>query len=70
MRPISWVGILSVVLGIVILAYQGIDYTRQKRVVDVGSLHVTKETHEQIPVSPVIGGLVLVLLIRGAGKKS
>jgi len=31
MKPISWVGILLIVLGALALAYQGINYTRQKK---------------------------------------
>jgi hypothetical protein len=36
MKPIIWVGIVLIVLGGLILAYQGIDYTREKNVLDVG----------------------------------
>jgi hypothetical protein len=64
-----WAGIVLIVLGALALAYQGIDYTRQKDVVNVGSLHVTAESHEQIPVPPILGGLALVggivLLVMG-----
>ena len=74
MKPISWVGILLIVLGVLALAYQGINYTRQKKVLDVGSVHVTTQTHEQIPLPPIIGGLALVggiaLLVVGARNES
>ena len=74
MKPISWVGILLIVLGALVLAYQGINYTRQKKVLDVGSVHLTKETHERIPLPPILGGLALaggvVLLVMGARNKS
>ena len=53
MKPISWVGILLIVLGVLVLAYQGMNYTRQKKVLDVGSAHLTTETHERIPL-PVV----------------
>ncbi len=43
MKPISWVGIVLIVLGALALAYQGINYTRQKKVLDVGSVHLTTE---------------------------
>jgi uncharacterized membrane protein len=70
MKTISWVGILLIVLGAMVLAYQGINYTRQKKVLDVGSVHVTRETHERIPLPPILGGLALaggvVLLVMGA----
>jgi drug/metabolite transporter (DMT)-like permease len=74
MKPISWVGILLIVLGALALAYQGINYTRQKRVLDVGPAHVTTETHERIPLPPILGGLALaggvVLLFMGTRTKS
>jgi hypothetical protein len=74
MKPISWIGIVLIVLGALALAYQGINYTRQKKVIDVGSVHLTKETHEQIPLPPIVGGLALVggviLLVMGARNKS
>ena len=74
MKPISWVGIVLIVLGALVLAYQGINYTRQKKVLDVGSVHLTKETHERISLPPILGGLAvvggIVLLFVGARNKS
>ena len=74
MKPITWVGILLIVLGALVLAYQGINYTRQKKVLDVGSVHLATETHERIPLPPILGGLALaggvVLLVMGARNKS
>ena len=74
MKPISWVGIVLIVLGALVLAYQGINYTRQKKVLDVGSVHLTTETHKRIPLPPIVGGLALVggfiLLVAGARTRS
>ena len=74
MKPTGLVGILLIVLGALALAYQGINYTRQKKVLDVGSVHLTTETHERIPLPPILGGLALaggvVLLVMGARNKS
>ena len=74
MKAISLVGVLLIVVGVLVLAYQGINYTRQKKVLDVGSVHLTTETHERIPLPPIIGGLALVggvvLLVMGASNKS
>jgi hypothetical protein len=70
MKLISWAGILFIILGALALAYQGINYTRQKKVIDVGSVHLTTETHERISVPPILGGLALVggvvLLVMGS----
>jgi hypothetical protein len=70
MKPLMWVGILLIVLGALALAYQGINYTREKKVLDVGSVHITTKTHEEIPLPPILGGLALVggivLVVMGA----
>ena len=74
MKATSLVGVLLIVVGVLVLAYQGISYTRQKKVLDVGSVHLTTETHERIPLPPILGGLALVggvvLLVVGARNKS
>ena len=74
MKAITLIGIVLVVLGTLALAYQGINYTRQEKVLDIGPIHATAETHERIPLPPVVGGLALVggviLLVVGAKKKT
>jgi len=74
MKPISWVGIVLIVLGALVFAYHGINYTHQKNVLDMGPVHVTTQTHERIPLSPILGGLALaggvVLVVMGARSKS
>jgi uncharacterized membrane protein len=74
MKPITLVGILLVVLGVLALAYQGLNYNRQETVMNVGPMHVTTETHERIPLPPILGGLALaggvVLLVFGAKQKA
>jgi hypothetical protein len=74
MKPITWIGILFVVLGTLALAYQGFNYTHRERVLDVGPMHVTREDHDRVSIPPLLGGLALVggivLLGIGASKKS
>ena len=74
MKAISWIGILLVVAGALALAYQGISYTHQEKVLDIGPIHATAEKHERIPIPPVVGGLALVggivVLVVGARQKS
>jgi hypothetical protein len=74
MKPVTWTGILFVIAGVLALAYRGITYTRQEKVLDIGPIHATKETHEQIPVPPILGGIALVggiaLLVIGARQKA
>jgi hypothetical protein len=70
MKTASIAGIVLIVLGIVGLIYQGIGYTKRKDVLDVGPIHATKDTHETIPIPPLLGGIALVggiaLLVVGA----
>lgn len=74
MKPITWVGILLIVLGGLALAYHGFNYTHRERLMDVGPMHVTTEKQDRIPVPPILGGLALVggiaLLIVGGKKNS
>jgi uncharacterized membrane protein len=74
MKPMFWVGILLIVLGALALAYQGFDYTRQEKVLDVGPIHATAEEQKHVSIPPVLGGVVLAggiaLVVFGAKKKS
>jgi hypothetical protein len=74
MKRITLIGIVLLVLGALALAYQGINYTRQEKILDIGPIHATAETHERIPLPPVVGGLALVggivLLVMGARQKT
>ena len=74
MKPITLIGIVLVVLGALALAYQGINYTRTEKVFDVGPIHATKETHERIPLPPILGGIALIggvaLLVAGSRQKT
>jgi hypothetical protein len=74
MKPITLIGIALLVLGALALAYQGINYTRTEKVLDIGPIHATAERHERIPLPPIIGGLALVggiaLLVTGARQKA
>jgi drug/metabolite transporter (DMT)-like permease len=60
MKPLSWLGILLAILGVLTLTYQGFNYTRQKRVLGVGPIHATAETHERVFIPPLLGGLALL----------
>ena len=53
-------GIVLVILGIVALAYQGIQYTSREKILDIGSLEVSANTKKNIPIPPIVGGVSLV----------
>lgn len=54
------IGFVLVVLGIVVLAYGGISYSRQRTVLDVGSFKATATEQKNVPLSPVVGGIALI----------
>lgn len=66
------VGIVLIVLGIVALIFQGITYTTQKKVIDLGPIHATAEEKKTIPLPPVLGVIALVggiVMVVVGGKK-
>jgi hypothetical protein len=72
MRPITVVGVLLIVVGLVALVYQGITYTSRETVIDIGPLHATADRQKTLPLSPVLGIAAVasgvVLLIAGVHK--
>jgi uncharacterized membrane protein len=71
-NPITLIGIVLIVLGIVAFAYQGITYTSREKIIDIGPIQATADTQKTIPLPPILGGLVLaggiVLMLVGAKK--
>ena len=52
--------LLLIGIGIAAFAYQGITYKTREKTVDLGSVQVTTEKTNHIPVSPVIGVIALI----------
>jgi hypothetical protein len=73
MKTASVVGIMLIVLGGIALAYQGINYTTQKKVLDIGPIQATKEEHKTIPLPPIVGGVAVIggiALLFAGGRNS
>jgi hypothetical protein len=72
MRAATIVGILLVVVGVVPLIYQGITYTSEQTVFELGPLDVQAEERRRIPLPPILGALALiggiVLIVVGSRK--
>jgi uncharacterized membrane protein YphA (DoxX/SURF4 family) len=60
MKSATLAGIVLVAIGIIALGYQGITYTTQKKVLDLGPIQATKEEHHTIPLPPIVGIISLV----------
>jgi len=67
MKTYTLIGIILIVVGIAIFAYQGITYTTREKVVDLGPVHMTADKTRTLPLSPIVGGIVLLVVGR---KKS
>ncbi len=54
------IGIILIVLGVLALVYQGVQYTSREKILEIGSLKVSADTKKNIPLPPIVGGLALV----------
>jgi hypothetical protein len=65
-------GIALIVLGVIAFAYQGITYTTQEKVLDVGPLKATVEKEKTIPLPPIVGAAALAggIVLLAMGRKS
>ena len=67
------VGIVLVVLGVLGLAYGGVTWTTNEKVVDLGPLQVTHDKTRSLPLPPIAGGVCLiagVLLLVAGGRRN
>ena len=73
-QPLTVLGLVLILLGVLALAYQGISYTKREKVVDFGPLKATVDTRETLPIPAWAGGLTVgagvVLLVMGVRKRS
>ena len=69
MKNLTIAGVILIILGVVLLVYQGFSYNREKTVIDVGPVHATATTKERFPIPPIVGWIVtaggVALLVTG-----
>jgi uncharacterized membrane protein YidH (DUF202 family) len=53
-------GIVMIVVGVLVLAYGGFSYTKEKKVLDLGPIQATTKTRETVPIPPVLGGAAVI----------
>lgn len=72
MKTDTVLAIILIAIGILALAYQGITYTTQEKVLDLGPIQMTAEKRKTLPLPPIVGVVTLVggivLLVRGRKK--
>ncbi len=54
------IGVVLLVLGIVALVYDGISYSRNRTILQMGSMEIAATEHRSIPI-PAVAGVVAVL---------
>lgn len=72
MKSLTVIGVLLIIFGALALAYQGITYTTEEEVIDLGPIEAEKETEKTIPLPPILGVLALaggIVLVIVGGRK-
>jgi hypothetical protein len=74
MKNISIVGVIVIVLGVLALASQGINYTKRETIIDLGPLQATADHDKTLPLPPVLGAAAVAggvaLLIVGIRRRA
>jgi hypothetical protein len=61
MKPLTIIGIVLIVLGIIGFATGGISFTHEKKVVDAGPVQISHKTQDTLPLSPIFSTVSLVV---------
>lgn len=71
MPKTTLLGIVLIIVGSVALFLQGIAYTRQEEVLNLGPLSISAERQERIPLPPIVGGVALLagIVLVAVGSK-
>ena len=67
-------GIALILLGLVTLAFGGISWTQNKKIVDIGPIQAERQEHHMVPLPPIFGGIAVaagvILLVTGGRAKA
>ena len=75
MRPLGWIGVVLIVIGVFGIATGGFSYTKEKHSVEMGPIKMSAKEKGYVPRSVaigvlVVGGILVALDISGRGKKA
>ena len=59
MKPLAWIGIVLIVLGVAGLVVENVSFTERRTVLDVGPLKVQADEQRVVPI-PTIAGIAAV----------
>jgi hypothetical protein len=69
MKPMPLAGAVLLIIGVILLVYQGFSFTQKENVANVGPVHISAEKEKTVPIPPIIGWVVtgtgVVLLVAG-----
>jgi hypothetical protein len=72
MKSTVILGVLLVLFGIFGWIYHGFSYTKREKIADIGPVHATRDVHETVPISPIVGSIAIVggivLIVSGRRK--
>ena len=60
MKVATLVGIILIALGIFGFVAGGFSFTKREKVLDIGPIEAKAQEREGVPISPIVGGLILV----------
>jgi hypothetical protein len=66
------VGIILIVLGLIGVIWGGVTWTRRRDTVSVGPISATVQQKQTFPISPVAGGIALVVgiaMVAASGRR-
>jgi drug/metabolite transporter (DMT)-like permease len=71
-KPLIAIGVVLAVVGAAALIWPKLSYTQRETLVDTGPINITADTEKSLPLSPILGGVLLaggaVLIVVGARK--
>jgi hypothetical protein len=59
MKLTALVAVVLIAVGVVALAYEGITYTHDRTVLDIGPVEARVEEKRTIPLPPILGALAI-----------
>jgi hypothetical protein len=54
------IGIALVVIGALMVIFNGFNYVTEKKVVDIGPIEINKKEDNPVRWSPILGGILIV----------
>lgn len=73
MKPITIIGIVLIIVGVVGFALGGFSFTHEKKDVDMGPLQISHNQTKTVPIPPALSAIALIggigLVVVGARSK-